>query len=229
MARRLLGALTARLHRGPTQREVLMRRLMLLCIPLLLAWSEGVLAQAAPDPTAARASTRLCSRARPKPACSAFVLTNFGIYGTLGRHAHELEPLVADWGLMVNISARDAIGASVFASLENVEVGPFVGFGAAVRYRRWLPSSGSFEVAVGTPLLTTDYIYRRWPPTSEYSYSDACHCMERVAVGTPVELEPSDHMEKGSVFGLVRWSPNNWFAVAARPELLRRQVFFVAP
>src|SRR5712691_10554066 len=204
MARRLLGALTARLHRGPTQREVLMRRLMLLCIPLLLAWSEGVLAQAAPDPTAARASTRLCSRARPKPACSAFVLTNFGIYGTLGRHAHELEPLVADWGLMVNISARDAIGASVFASLENVEVGPFVGFGAAVGYRRW-------------------------PPSSEYSYSDACHCMERVAVGTPVELEPSDHMEMGSVFGLVRWSPNNWFAVAARPELLRRQVFFVAP
>jgi hypothetical protein len=27
------------------------------------------------------------------------------------------------------------------------------------------------------------------------------------------------------VFGLVRWSPNDWFAVAARPELVRRSEF----
>jgi len=27
------------------------------------------------------------------------------------------------------------------------------------------------------------------------------------------------------VFGLVRWSPNHWFALAARPELVRQPVF----
>ncbi|OLB17462.1 MAG: hypothetical protein AUH12_04415 [Gemmatimonadetes bacterium 13_2_20CM_69_8] len=79
---------------------------------------------------------------------------------------------VVDWGLMVNVSTRDAIGTSVFASLDPLGFG----LGPAVRYRRWLPPSGSFEVAVGTPLT--------------------------------------------------RWSPNQWFAVAARPELVHRPVFF---
>src|SRR3989442_14591379 len=86
---------------------------------------------------------------------------------------------------MVTASTGDEFATSVFASVD-----PFgFGLGPAVRYRRWLPPSGSFEVAVGTPLTRTNDI-------------------------------------RGAVFGLVRWSPNHWLAVAARPELARPPRFF---
>ena len=161
-----------------------MRRVTLLCIPLLLAWFEKAPAQAAQDSTAAQSHTPLCYRARPKPACSAFLLTNFGGYLVTGDF-----PLgaVVDYGVMVNVSTRDAIGTSVFASFDPNP--PGFGRGPAVRYRRWLPPSGSFDIAVGTPLAHPNTI-------------------------------------RGAVFGLVRWSPNHWFAVAARPEFVHRPVGF---
>src|SRR2546422_7619285 len=166
----------------PRQREVQVRHLSLLCIPLLLAWSEPALAQGAQDSVADRQAAPLCYRARPKPACSAFILTNFGGYLVLGGDEPNDTPLreVADWGVMANVSARDALGASVFASLDRL------GFalGPAVRYPRWLSSSASLDLAVGTPLVTG-----------------------------------AGNMQTGSVFGLVRWSPNPWFALAARPGL----------
>ncbi len=155
-----------------------MRQLTLLFIALLLAWSEPAPAQGAP----------LCYRARPRPACSAFVFTNFGAYLVLSRDGTNDTPFreVADWGFMANVTPRDAVGASVFASLDRL------GFvvGPAVRYRRWLSSAAALDIAVGTPLVTT-----------------------------------TDDIQSGSVFGLVRWSPNDWFAVAARPELVRRSEF----
>ncbi len=125
-----------------------MRRLTLLSIPLMLAWSEKLPAQARPTP--------LCYHARPKPACSAFVLTNYGSYVVTGDFPVGV---VVDWGWMVNVSTRD------------------------------------FEVAVGTPL-----------------------------VGGPSGNSSDD--VRGAVFGLVKWSPNQWLAVAARPELVDRPVFF---
>jgi len=128
------------------------RHLSLLCIPLLLAWSEPAPAQGAQDSVADRQAAPLCYRARPKPACSAFILTNFGGYLVLGGDESNDTPLreVADWGVMANVSARDALGASVFASLDRL------GFalGPAVRYRRWLSSLASLDLAVGTPLVT---------------------------------------------------------------------------
>ena len=157
-----------------------MRRLTLLCISLLLAWSEKLPAQAAP----------LCYHARPKPACSAFVLTNYGSYVVTGDFPVGV---VVDWGWMVNVSTRDAIGASLFASFDPSPLG--FRLGPAVRYRRWLPPAGSFEVAAGTPLL-----------------------------GGPLGNNNDD--VHGAVFGLVKWSPSQWFAVAARPELVHRPVFF---
>src|SRR6266571_5582274 len=166
-----------------------MRRLILLpSMALLLAWSEGAQAQAARDSGAGGAAGGLCYRARPRLACSAFVLTNFGSYVVLGGgESGSGTPLraVADWGLMVNVSPRDAIGGSIFLSAELQGVG----LGPALRYRRWLSSSASVEVAVGTPLTN---------------------------FGGP------SGMGTGSVLGLVKWSPNHWFAVAARPELIRR-------
>src|SRR5437867_10412546 len=99
-----------------------MRRLTVLFVLLLPAWSEGAPAQATQDSSAARTSARLCYRARPRPACAAFVLTNFGSYLVLGRDETGDTPLrgAADWGLMVNVGTRDAVGASVFASLDRL-------------------------------------------------------------------------------------------------------------
>src|SRR5438445_6966472 len=130
-----------------------MRGLPLLCPFLLLACFARVSAQAGPDSTAAHTPSPRGCRARPKPTCSAFLLTNFGSYVVLGRDEFNDTRLreVADWGLMANITTRDAIGGSVFANLDRL------GFalGPAVRYRRWLPSSGSVAVALGTPFVTT--------------------------------------------------------------------------
>ena len=91
---------------------------------------------------------------------------------------------------MANVSDRDAVGASLFASLDRL------GFvvGPAVHYRRWLSATASLEVAAGMPLMAS-----------------------------PGSVQGS------SVFGLVKWSPNDWFALAARPELVRRPTFSCGP
>jgi len=91
---------------------------------------------------------------------------------------------VLDYGFMVNVNTRDAFGGSVFASVDRdgAVLGP------AVRYRRWLTPSASFEVAVGKPLVG------------------------------------NGGLKTGAVFGLVKWSPNHWFALAARPEIIRGPV-----
>jgi hypothetical protein len=157
-----------------------MRRRTLLWFPLLLGWSETAPAQ--------EAQSSFCYRARPKPACSAFPFTNFGTYLVLGSDINGDTPVraVADWGVMANVDSRNAIGASVFASLDRLGFG----VGPAVHYSRWLSSTASVDVAVGAPLLAA-----------------------------------TDRLQSGSVFGLVRWSPNHWFALAARPELVRGPVF----
>src|SRR3989442_3683408 len=95
-----------------------MRRLIILSILLPVAWFEEALAQAAQDSTATQTRSRLCYRARPKPACSAFVLTNFGSYVVLGRDEINDTPWreVADWGLMANVTTRHAIGGAGVAS-----------------------------------------------------------------------------------------------------------------
>jgi hypothetical protein len=118
-------------------------------------------------------------------------VTTFGAYVVVAGKTNNDTPLraVADWGLMFNVSDRDAIGASVLLSLDEVGLAA----GPTVRYRRWVPPARSFEVAVGIPVAT------------------------------------GDEIKRGSLFGLVRWSPNNWFAVAARPEVLRRLTYVCGP
>src|SRR5256885_4746775 len=126
-----------------------MRGLTLLCPVLLLACFARVSAQAGPDSTAAHTPAPLCYHARPKPACAAFLLTNFGSYVVLGRDEVNDTRLreVADWGLMANITTRDAIGGAGFASLDP----PRVALPPAVRDRRWLPSFRSVDLALGRP------------------------------------------------------------------------------
>ena len=153
-----------------------MRSIASLVVPLLVAGSAGLTAQEAP--------ASLCYKARPKPACSSFAFTNFGAYMTI-RDELGGTPLreVADWGVMLNVGRRNAVGVSVFASFDQTG---FVA-GPAVRYRRWLSSAAALEVAVGTPIARS-----------------------------------TRNIESGSVFGLARWSPNDWLGLAVRPEVLRK-------
>ncbi|HWC72342.1 MAG TPA: hypothetical protein VG454_00295, partial [Gemmatimonadales bacterium] len=97
-----------------------MRRALFSWILLLLAGFQRAPAQTADESTAHAAPSSSCYHARPRPACSSFVLTNFGTYVFFGNVTGPVPGLgqlrgVADWGWMANISARDAIGATMFA------------------------------------------------------------------------------------------------------------------
>jgi len=96
---------------------------------------------------------QVCYNGHPKPACSAFVVTNFGGYLLLGPDDWGDGPWreVADWGAMVNVGEKDAVGGSVFASLDRVGVL----LGPEVRYRRWLSASAALDIGVGTPLVSS--------------------------------------------------------------------------
>lgn len=93
----------------------------------------------------------LCWRARPAAGCRAFVLTNFGVYADItGRHTGRLRAL-GDWGVMVNVTARDAIGASFFLSLRSPspDDGGAWQSGPALRYRHWTGPRSALDLAVG--------------------------------------------------------------------------------
>ena len=100
-------------------------------------------------------SCTLCWRNRPIERCRAMVLTNFGGYLQWSTIPGG-EPLrvVADWGVLVNVGARNAVGASLFVSFDS---GDGVILGPAVRYRRWLSPTQSIDLALGTPVYTSDY------------------------------------------------------------------------
>ncbi len=110
-----------------------------------------LLLTAGPVALSAQAAAPLCYHARPKADCGAFLLTNFGGYVLVGKDDWGNSPYreVADWGAMVNVGEKDAVGGSVFASLdrEGLLLGP------EVRYRRWLSASAALDIAAGTPLV----------------------------------------------------------------------------
>ena len=134
--------------------------------------------------TAPALSAQLCYHARPKPSCSAVVFTDFGAYALVSGDDWGNAPWreVADWGVTVNVSERDAVGGSVLATFDRAGllIGP------ELRYRRWISSSAALDFGLGMPVVTS-----------------------------------TGNIAAGSITGLVRWSPNAWLAVAARPEALR--------
>ena len=101
----------------------------------------------------AQGATPLCYHARPKADCGGFLLTNFGAYLMVGKDDWGDSPLreVADWGAMVNVGEKDAVGGSVYASLDRAGLL----LGPEVRYRRWLSASAALDLAVGTPLVSS--------------------------------------------------------------------------
>jgi len=112
-----------------------------------------ILLAAQPAPTVAQGSPseagRRCFRARPAPECSAFFVTNAGLYVTPGTERWE-SPWrgVVDWGLMANTSSGHAIGGSWFVALDQDDFTT----GPVLRYRRWLEGERSLDLAVGTPV-----------------------------------------------------------------------------
>jgi len=103
-----------------------------------------------PRPPRRDTSREFCHEARPLPECPGFVFTNFGVY-VLSHPNTSLGPLrfVADWGVMPNVDSHDALGLSMFASID--EAG--IAMGPAVHYRRWLDRRQSVEASLGAPLL----------------------------------------------------------------------------
>jgi hypothetical protein len=119
----------------------------------------------------AEAQSAVCWKPGVAGRCRVILLTNVGGYGMLGR---ELEPMadpsggvtgferkarlgvraVADWGLLAKVGERDAIGASVAASLESVAIGDEFSLAGYVRYRRWLGLRQSLDLAVGVPFIS---------------------------------------------------------------------------
>jgi hypothetical protein len=77
-----------------------------------LCAATSLLAQNAAPTGPAIAST--CYRAKPRPACSVFFVTNGGVYDDPSLPYGGLAGFV-DWGVMVNVDERQAIGASFFA------------------------------------------------------------------------------------------------------------------
>jgi hypothetical protein len=110
---------------------------------------------------------RTCYRARPRPACQTFFLTNAGVFQTLVGASRPDDRLgaAADWTVMFNVSDRDAVGFGAFGNVNPVATG----FGAQVTYRRWLRGPASLDFAVGIPLasdakLGSVYGTIRWNP-----------------------------------------------------------------
>jgi hypothetical protein len=114
-------------------------RFIALPVLALLGAPLAARAQRAADSTRTRA---LCWTARPAPQCRVLLLTNFGAYADIPGNAR----LVEDVGLMVNVSARDAVGASFYVTVD--QDGLF-STGPALRYRRWLTGRRSLELGAG--------------------------------------------------------------------------------
>src|SRR5262245_50717304 len=63
-------------------------------------------------PAELRSSHGLSFHARPAPDCRSFVLTNAGGYIGMGTGTAESRLRgIADWGAMVNVNRRNAVGA----------------------------------------------------------------------------------------------------------------------
>lgn len=95
--------------------------------------------------------TLLCWHAQPAAGCRAFVMTDFGVYADVaGQHAGRFRVL-GDWGLMINVTPRDAVGASFFLSLKSPspDDGGAWQSGPALRYRHWTGRRSALDLAIG--------------------------------------------------------------------------------
>ncbi|UCE25810.1 MAG: hypothetical protein JSU74_07150 [Candidatus Zixiibacteriota bacterium] len=133
------------------------RRLLLLSLILFMALPFNTTAGQPSTVTTVEPDTSGCEkcrcfRGRPQSHCRLFWITEVGFMTTLASKNSNTE--YADWslltfdvGYMFNVSAKDAIGASVFvrAGLEGED--SYMGF--RPRYRRWLTKKIGFDASLG--------------------------------------------------------------------------------
>lgn len=110
-----------------------------------------------PMPAAPPKTEPICFIGRPQPYCATVISLEvgyaFGKTSAGGDEGSAIIPLQA--GLLVNISKHNAVGASAgIIWLEQFDAGSQKkkfdsGFGAFVRYRRWLYDYFSVDVSVG--------------------------------------------------------------------------------
>jgi hypothetical protein len=92
-----------------------------------------------------------CLTPHPLPRCRSYWITEAGLSVRLDPHPEtESGSATLELGYMVNRSPRSALGAAVF--LRGGE--PVGGIGFRPRYRRWLNSHVSLDVAPGVVLKT---------------------------------------------------------------------------
>jgi hypothetical protein len=70
---------------------------------------------------------------------------------------------LGDWGLLVNLGGRDAIGVSVFGSVRSKAPGHEAELVGLARYRRWLGPDRSLDLGIGMPLIVDNTDVRRAP------------------------------------------------------------------
>lgn len=82
----------------------------------------------------------LLFRGRPLPACRSFLITEFGLNRVLTGGPRDAEPwcVTGEFGLMGNVSPRDALGGTLLVEFD--DNGNRVGLKA--RHRRWLAGPG---------------------------------------------------------------------------------------
>lgn len=115
---------------------------------------------------------RLClNNPQPQPTCSAIALTNVGAYYRAGQEYESHFRAIADWGLLMPVGSRSAIGASIFLSLDsdNLSLGP------AIRYRHWsTDAKSSWEAGIGVPISderTRAHGLLKWNASSLFGFA----------------------------------------------------------
>ncbi len=132
---------------------------LLAALVVALCADTALLAQNAPA---------TCYRAKARPACSVFIITNGGVYDDFSLPSGGLLGFV-DWGIMINVGTRQAIGASFFARGDTYGVT----YGPAARYRLWFGPRASLDVALGVDIRGDEpnhkggslYALLKWNPT----------------------------------------------------------------
>jgi len=93
-----------------------------------------------------------CFRGKPLPQCQSFWITEIGLGFKLNRqqdNQYETTRLSVDFGLMKNVSPRDAWGGTLFASTEDERAQ----MGLRLRYRRWLSATSALDLSPGLLLI----------------------------------------------------------------------------
>lgn len=158
------------------------------CVPaaLVAVVSDSVTAQASRDsartPAPSQRTHRFCWQGRPLARCYAFALfelttqshltgskldaevTRPGIGGSRWDDALASH-IVGDVGVMRNVTARTAIGATITAGSVQAGSKPVNIVGATVRYRRWLTKSVSADAGTGVLRMPVGIVVQSpWGP-----------------------------------------------------------------